>query len=127
MKKIDPQWVKVALNQEAIDWAEQAAKIMTQNEQKNLNLSSSQLRRFYTALKMIQADYLKKRELIPLLKPKLAYNAARTKRNESAAMLFYHANSNVLSELNSLGELEFFRYASIMEAVVAFHKLYDNN
>jgi CRISPR type III-A-associated protein Csm2 len=77
---------------------------------------------------MIQADYAQKREDILLLKPRLAYNAARNRSNpnqqSSALEMFFRANAQTLTELSALGEAEFSRYASIMEAFVAFHKFF---
>jgi CRISPR type III-A-associated protein Csm2 len=127
MEPIKPEWIKGPLTKEAIAWAEKSAQSCTRDPEKPWALTSTQLRRFYSSLKMIQADYAQKKEEIPLLKPKLAYNAARNRggqNQESELKNFYNANKSVLTELNDLGELEFSRYAAIIEAFVAFHKFY---
>jgi CRISPR type III-A-associated protein Csm2 len=127
MEPLKREWITGPLTKEAIAWTETSAQRSIQGAKP---LTSSQLRRFYTSLKMIQADYAQKKEEIPLLKPKLAYNAARNRggQNQTSSLdEFYRANASILTELSDLGETEFSRYAAIIESFVAFHKFFGGN
>jgi CRISPR type III-A-associated protein Csm2 len=83
-------------------------------------MSSSQIRRFYGAIKRIQADFEHLKGEIILLEPKLAYAVGRDK-NSSKINEFYKALSPLIREINE-DETKFKNFVNITEAIVAYHK-----
>ncbi|WP_169578057.1 type III-A CRISPR-associated protein Csm2 [Rudanella lutea] len=100
-------------------------------------LSSSQLRRFFGAVKKIQADFKGKRSELPLLEPKLAYAVGRDfnkdkQKNKSKIKPFYELMCPLIRGLKSdkqkPDEIEiderkrFKHFVDVFEGIVAYHK-----
>ena len=83
-------------------------------------LSTSQIRKFFGAIKRIQAGFEEHKHEILLLEPKLAYAVGRdegkTKIND-----FYKALSPLIKDINQ-DKKKFNNFVSIVEAIVAYHK-----
>ncbi|HOM40506.1 MAG TPA: type III-A CRISPR-associated protein Csm2 [Bacteroidales bacterium] len=105
-------------------------------------MSTSQLRKFFGALKRIQADFERFKDEIPLLQPKLAYVAGKDKDKDKDKYKykdkdkgthdkvpktkiwdFYNEISPLISEING-DEKKFKNFVSIVEAIIAYHKFF---
>ena len=94
-------------------------------------MSTSQLRKFFGALKRIQADFERFKDEIPLLQPKLAYVAGKDKDKggthdkvpKTKIWDFYNEISPLISEING-DEKKFKNFVSIVEAIIAYHKFF---
>ena len=85
-------------------------------------MSTSQIRKFFGAIKRIQADFDNLKGEIILLEPKLAYAVGKDKK-ESKIDEFYKELSPLIKEINE-DEKKFKNFVSIVEAIVAYHKVY---
>ncbi|NSW93324.1 MAG: type III-A CRISPR-associated protein Csm2 [Bacteroidales bacterium] len=85
-------------------------------------MTTSQIRRFFGAIKRIQADFNNLKGEIILLEPKLAYAVGRDK-NETKIDIFYKELSPLIKSINE-DEMKFKNFVSIVEAIVAYHKVY---
>lgn len=84
-------------------------------------MSTSQIRRFFGALKRIQADFDNLKGEILLLEPKLAYAVGRD-QNNSKIDEFFREISPLIRDINE-DEKKFKNFVSIVEAIVAYHKV----
>jgi len=83
------------------------------------SVKTSQLRKFFGAVKKIQADFDNLKGEIVLLSPKLAYAVGRNQKSKIKDLY------NVLSLLiESIGEdkKRFKNFVNVFEAIVAYHK-----
>jgi len=87
-------------------------------------MSTSQIRKFFGAIKRIQADFDNLKGEILLLEPKLAYAVGKDKDNPKSKIdEFYKELSPLIKEINE-DEKKFKNFVSIVEAIVAYHKVY---
>jgi CRISPR type III-A-associated protein Csm2 len=87
-------------------------------------VSTSQLRKFFGALKQIQADFGNKKGEIVLLDAKLAYAVGRdvkSGKQESKIKEFYDLVSPMIKEINE-DKTKFKYFVDVFEAIVAYHK-----
>lgn len=91
----------------------------TYNETVN-PVTTSQIRKFFGAIKRIQADFNGLSDEILLLSPKLAYAVGRdqgkTKLNE-----FYELLSPLIENIQE-DRIRFQNFVNVFEAIVAYHK-----
>ncbi|MCI4669969.1 MAG: type III-A CRISPR-associated protein Csm2 [Bacteroidia bacterium] len=83
------------------------------------SITTSQLRNIYSVIKEMQEDEMAN---LVLLRPKLAYISARQQKKE--AQEFTQFISDLISRVNSRDDFRNFK--TVMEAIVAYHKLYNN-
>lgn len=86
------------------------------------NVKTSQIRKFFGALKQIQADFEKQKTDILLLEPKLAYAVGRAKGDARTGLEKLYKSIGPL--IKNVGEdpKKFKRLVQILEGVVAYHK-----
>lgn len=89
-------------------------------------ISTSQLRKFFGALKQIQADFENKKSDVVLLDAKLAYAVGRdvdkkTGKNTSKIKVFYDELSPLIKNIKE-DKVKFKRFIDVFEAIVAYHK-----
>ncbi|HQK36804.1 MAG TPA: type III-A CRISPR-associated protein Csm2 [Bacteroidales bacterium] len=99
---------------------EEFGRFLAKDEGKKKPITSSQIRRFFGALKRIQADFDNLKGEIILLEPKLAYAVGKDDKN-SKLEDFYKALSPLIRNINE-NEKRFRNFVSIVEAIVAYHK-----
>lgn len=113
-----------------VDSLERLGRELAKDEKHSKNprnkMTSSQIRRFFGALKRIQADFKKLKSEIILLEPKLAYAVGRDKdkksqKNKTKIDLFYDEVSPLIRSIHE-DEPKFKNFVNIVEAVVAYHK-----
>lgn len=122
--KITPE----ELNQLANEKGEEFCNL--RNKKPN-NVSSNQLRNFFSAVSSIKrmskakkGEEILKRELI-LLKPKLAYAAGRDKNNiKEYSRFMIDVIDKTVSSGNFHAAIE--NFFAFMEAVIAYHKFYSD-
>lgn len=121
MEKMKKEWVTgdAPINDEVVQWAERTGRVLAEAK-----LTSSNIRRFFGEMRRIQADFDRHKEDVPLLKAKLAYDVGRKK--ERGIKDFYDVLSPGITSIGG-NEEHFTRFVKITEAIVAFHKLYDEN
>ncbi len=83
-------------------------------------LTTSQIRRFFGAVKRIQADFAQLKSEILLLEPKLAYAVGRSKEGAKIGE-FYTMMSPLIRDINQ-DKTKFKNFVSLFEAIVAYHK-----
>ncbi len=85
-----------------------------------VKVKTSQLRKFFGAVKKIQADFENQKHEIILLLPKLAYAVGRNKEN-SKIKDFYDLLEPLIKDINE-DKKKFKNFVNIFEAIVAYHK-----
>lgn len=143
MKEFKEKWIKEKIDNETIEFAEEFAKFLVEHFQGNSNqqgvfeLKSSQLRKFFGAVKNFQikaklTDDFNVSEFI-MLKPKLAYAVGRVKQQHKNDAIRIKDFADVISNaIDSVIDSEdkqkaFKNFVSFFEAIVAYHKQEENN
>jgi len=80
IKQINQQWITEKVSNESINWTNEFAEFLVSAKDGTGALTTSQLRKFFSQLKQIQADFEKLKKEIPFLKPHLAYAVGRDKK-----------------------------------------------
>jgi CRISPR-associated protein Csm2 len=91
---------------------------------KKTKVSTSQIRKFFGALKRIQADFDSSKGEILLLDAKLAYAVGRdvkNGRNQSKIKEFYDLVSPLIKNVGE-DKAKFKHFVNVFEAIVAYHK-----
>lgn len=91
---------------------------------KKASVSTSQIRKFFGAIKRIQADFDLSKSEILLLDAKLAYAVGRdvkNGRNQSKIKEFYDLISPLIRDVNQ-DKMKFKHFVNVFEAIVAYHK-----
>ncbi len=118
-------WISDSITDQTIEYAESLGLRL-----KEERFSSSQFRNFYGELKRIQLSGITKNKTsFLLLKPKMAYAAARSKKDNKGsgggASLFKNHIFQMIDQVR-LEEEEYERrfknFCDLVEAVLAFHK-----
>jgi len=86
-------------------------------EKKGKAITHSQLRNIYSKILALKDDDITGLQLI---RPKLAYVAARQKNKEAGVLVRFF--DEMISEINNTDEFKSFK--TFMESVVAYHKFY---
>jgi len=133
--KFSPDWVtkENAIDDAVVNWTNSFGNFLTKKKEdsrdwkNNINpLTTSQIRKFFGELKRIQADFDNKKGQVPLLKAKLAYAVGRDmgpKRAKSKIKEFYEELTVGIEAVNQ-NKKNYARFVSIVESIVAFHKLH---
>lgn len=129
---INEKWIREGINSEAIDWANNFGKKLTEDENNRKALTTSQIRKFYGELKRIQTDFQKYQSDIPMLRAKLAYAVGRSTNKaggggikyDSKIKDFFDELSPALRLVEKNDKQQFINFVKIVEAVVAYHKFY---
>ncbi|NSW45387.1 MAG: type III-A CRISPR-associated protein Csm2 [Bacteroidales bacterium] len=114
------------ITKEAIKWAEDFGKYLAVDKNKIKKLTTSQLRKFFSHLKRMQAigfDENNKTDLY-MLKAQLAYANGRDKKEGGQNKTkICHFAEMLFEAIDQVQTKEHFKnFANIVEAIVAFHK-----
>ena len=115
------QWIQDKLDNNAISKAEDFGAYLANGNKHSPELTTSKLRKFFSALKRIEAEGYNDQtssEFI-LLKPYLAYTAGREKK-EHKIHDFYEELKHGIDMVSH--EKEFKNFVKLVEAIVAYHK-----
>lgn len=87
------------------------------------SLSSSQLRKFFGAVKKIQADFANQKGDIILLDPKLAYAVGRdTGKKKTKIKIFYEELLRDLIRNVNEDKKRFKNFVDVFESIIAYHR-----
>lgn len=130
------QWIKEGANSERVDWVDDFGQLLAEEK-----MTATSLRNFFSEVRNIQArGFLKSAQRFQLLRPKLAYTSAKLLKSEHTVK--EHKNrENRESNRKGLHKfvvvmaaahravdpsqpIQFDHYVELMEAIVAYHKLY---
>lgn len=116
--------IKQQITSVGVEFAKKFGTYLAKQDENTIALTTSQLRKFFGAVKQIQYDY--NQTDVVLLKPKLAYAVGRAKadkqsRNKDVKIEdFYYVISNAIDQVTN--EAEFTNFVKLFEAIVAYHK-----
>lgn len=116
-----PKWIKEGIDESAINFTDDFGKFLSHK------LSSSQIRNVYGELKRIQMKGIKdEKTSFLLLKPKLAYAAARDNAKGLLPLKGVFNKAFEAVEISDLtkAEKQFENFMDFMEAILAYHKSY---
>jgi len=121
-----PDWIKNRIDKEAIDFADKFGKYLAKK-----NYSTNQIRNIFGEIKRLQMEGKWTDEIetsLLLLKPKLAYGAKRQSKKDAefAAKDLKEFLCRGIDAVVSSDEKKrcFDNFASIYEAILAYHKSY---
>lgn len=138
---VNEKWFQEKVTNETVEYAESFAKHLVEEEKIPntgiyvvLPLTTSQLRKFFGAMKGIQMDFsvngYNESEFV-MLKPKLAYAVGRVRQKNSKCKArriedFADVITFVMDIVNRSKEKDvaFRNFISFFEAIVAYHKRY---
>ncbi|NRB54277.1 MAG: type III-A CRISPR-associated protein Csm2 [Saprospiraceae bacterium] len=138
-KSLDPAWIKNSngLNRDALLWAQKFGKFLASYDKENRQkqLSTAQIRRFFGQLKRLQAQgYTEEnRTDLLMLSPQLAYAVGRDKRKTKYGMKdgskighFYREVKKAIDAVDHEKieeERKYFKnLVNLVEAIVAYHR-----
>lgn len=139
IQKMEKSWVRTGITPEIVKWTESFGRFLCK---KNLNdtnpknaLTTGQLRKFFGEVKRIDADVIKHRDEIPMLKPLLAYAVGRDKKkagreivNKTRIEEFEQELSKAIDAIrfddDEILKSDYKNFVQIFESIVAYHKYY---
>ncbi len=85
-QKMEKSWVRDGITPDIVKWTESFGKFLCKKNENDEDskgaLTTGQLRKFFGEVKRIDADVVKHKAEIPMLKPLLAYAVGRDKKNK---------------------------------------------
>jgi CRISPR-associated protein Csm2 len=109
--------------QELVEYAQQVADVLVKN-----NLTRSQIRNIFTEVRQIEALWgtsQRKDEALrrlSMLKPKLAYQTARTPSVDKLKQVLSEAIDEVVKSVPEKKDSAFQRFMDLFEAILAYHR-----
>lgn len=124
-KQLPKDQITTKVTEVGVNFTEEFGKYLATDDEGGKALTTSQLRKFFGAVKQIQMKSEFDLTDVVLLKPKLAYAVGRTKeklkRGERSKIEDF--NDIIVSGINMVSNKEQFkRFVNIFEAIVAYHK-----
>lgn len=127
-QKFKEEWVQKEITPEIVSWTRSFGEYLQKADDTIHGLTTSQIRKFFGELKRIQADPVKFKENIPLLKAKLAYAVGRDlKKNGSSNTKIKNFQEELDKGLDGIrpnNNEDLNRFIKIVEAIVAYHKYF---
>lgn len=122
---IDVSVLDTGIKTEHLKELETWGQYLAEGGREKLEMSTSQIRRFFGEIKRIQADFENNKEDIVLLDPKIAYAVGRAKkdagRRTAAIEEFYKLVSPMIRKIDS-DKKKYTNFVHVCEAIVAYHK-----
>jgi len=118
--EFDKDWL-LQINDNTVSWAKEFGSDLARqiNGQRDSELTTNQLRKFFGEIKRQQIKGYKQEEFI-LLNPKLAYAVAKKGKRDAKINDFYFVFSRIMDLVKD--ENKFKNFIKIFESVVAYHK-----
>ncbi len=128
--RFNKEWVRKPITVEVAKWCEENAKYYAPwkdvtNDRKAL--TTSQLRKFFAQIRLIETDIKGRKADIVMLKPYLAYAVGRDKKNNTRLKDFVEEMQIALDGIRQDDEhieADFKNFISVYECIVAYHKFY---
>ncbi|MBR5972696.1 MAG: type III-A CRISPR-associated protein Csm2 [Paludibacteraceae bacterium] len=138
IQKLEQSWVKTGITPEIVKWTDSFGKYLCAYEENNPNkkaLTTGQLRKFFGEVKRIDADVIKHKAEVPMLKPLLAYAVGRDKKKAGRDMVNKTRIEEFSEELckaidairfdnDDVLKSDYKNFVQIFESIVAYHKYY---
>lgn len=123
-KPLPKDQITTKVTEVGVNFTEEFGKYLATEDESGKALTTSQLRKFFGAVKQIQMKSEFDLTEVVLLKPKLAYAVGRAKgNNKGKHVKIEEFNDVIVSGINLVTNKEQFkRFVSIFEAIVAYHK-----
>lgn len=123
-KPLPKDQITTKVTEVGVNFTEEFGKYLAKDDENGKALTTSQLRKFFGAVKQIQMKSEFDLTDVLLLKPKLAYAVGRAKgNNKGKNVKIEDFNDVIVSGINLVTNKEQFkRFVSIFEAIVAYHK-----
>ncbi|MBZ5857561.1 type III-A CRISPR-associated protein Csm2 [Flavihumibacter profundi] len=105
------------------DWG----RFLAERTPGRLEMSTSQIRRFFGEIKRIQADFENNAKDVLLLDPKIAYAVGRASRDagqRSAAIGEFYKMVSPLIRSIRMDKMRYSHFVHVCESIVAYHKVY---
>ena len=137
-QKLEKEWVWNGITPDIVKWTESFGKYLCKIEDPNDRdpkkaMTTAQLRRFFGEVKRIDADVIKNKADIPMLKPLLAYAVGRDKnsrgKNKTRIEEFELEMRKAIdairwSDSDEVLKSDYKNFEQILESIVAYHKYY---
>lgn len=118
LPKFNPNWIKKGIDKECVFYCEELAKYLGKN------VSSSFLRNIFGEIKRIEArGFESSKPDFYMLRPKVAYTVARAKERNDNPEAFKEAYEKMADQVETA--TDFKNLVNMIEAIVAFHKVYN--
>ncbi len=140
IQKLEKSWVINGITPDIVKWTESFGQFLCKKNPNDTNpknaLTTGQLRKFFGEVKRIDADVIKHRTEIPMLKPLLAYAVGRDKKKVGREMVnktrieeFGEELSKAVDAIRWSGnddvlKSDYKNFVQIFESIVAYHKYY---
>lgn len=131
-KKLPEQEILEKVTGATVAFADELGKHLAQGNDRegNVALTTSQLRKFFGEVKRQQMRGYNESDFV-MLKPKLAYAVGRARKNTKLHYNiedFYNVISHAIDivEKSSDKKKSFKNFITVFEAIVAYHKKYEN-
>lgn len=134
-QKMDKSWVKNGITPEIVEWTKSFGKFLSEKGGNKNPLTTGQLRKFFGEVKRIDADIVKNKADIAMLKPLLAYAVGRDKKkagrdfvNKTKVEEFEVEISKAIEAIrfdnDDVLKSDYKHFVQIFESIVAYHKYY---
>lgn len=137
-QKLDKQWVRDGITPSIVTWTESFGKYLCafgEQRPEKKALTTGQLRKFFGEVKRIDADVVKHKAEIPMLKPLLAYAVGRDKKSTRNGMVnssrieefgkeLTNAIDGIRYDNDDILKSDYKNFVQIFESIVAYHKFY---
>lgn len=123
---ISQKWIDGEISESTIEWCKKFGEFLAskRDDKKDSELKTNQLRKFFGDVKRMQAKGFTPSEFI-LLKPQLAYAVGKTKNRQNKIKEFHAVISGGISKVHNVQQFD--NFIKIFEAIVAYHKAYEEN
>lgn len=135
-QKLDKEWITSGITSDIITWTESFGKYLCafgENKPPKKALTTGQLRKFFGEVKRIDANVIRHKSDIPMLKPLLAYAVGRDKNknnvNKSRIDDFEKELRTAIEAIrinngDDILKSDFKNFVQLFESIVAYHKYY---
>ena len=135
-QKFEKHWIYSPITPELVTWTESFGMYLcayNENNPSKKALTTGQLRKFFGEVKRIDADVVKYKEDLVMLKPLLAYAVGRDKKKSGRELVNKTRIDDFAKEITTAIEAvlegsnlkeDFKKFVKILEAIVAYHKRY---
>jgi len=137
-QKLEKSWVNTGVTPEIVEWTKSFGRYLCAFGEDNPSkkaLTTGQLRKFFGEVKRIDADVIKHKADVSMLKPLLAYAVGRDKKKVGREMVnktrieeFCEELSEAIDAIRFDNDLvlksDYKNFVQIFESIVAYHKYY---
>lgn len=133
-QRMNQEWIQNGITDDAVEWSKSFGQFLQEDDSRNRGtkpLTTSQIRKFFGELKRIQADPLKYKEEIPMLKAKLAYAVGRDAsafrgqvQYKTKIKEFYEELEIGINSIRKDEKSDLIRFVKLVESIVAYHKFF---